>query len=210
MEFKISFFILILVFLLGINCVCAADNGSNAELIPNGNFDSCDVGIIHDGLNSGIGCDDGVMANEEAKIDVVLLNVRADENISSSNIELADADSQSNDNKLKTVEENKTKSDIHLPKLANDTVLDIHAPKLANDAEVVIHDPISHSFEDLQKKISDTTSGDTLDLFENYKSQKGLQVEINKDLTIDGHGHILDFLGKDGHSALTQAVEISP
>ena len=197
------------ILLIGVSGVCAQDaNTTNDITVFNdiGQNSILDDEIHKDDLNDHHGAID----NQETKVDVGHLNICAVENISSSNIELADADSQSNDNKLKTVEENKTKSDIHLPKLANDTVLDIHAPKLANDAEVVIHDPISHSFEDLQKKISDTTSGDTLDLFENYKSQKGLQVEINKDLTIDGHGHILDFLGKDGHSALTQAVEISP
>ena len=209
MEFKISFFILILVFLLGINCVCAADNGSNAELIPNGNFDSCDVGIIHDGLNSGIGCDDGVMANEEAKIDVVLLNVRADENISSSNMGMANLDLQSNDAVVKDEEENSAELNIQGPKVVNGTELVIHVngtelvihgPKIG-DFDVIFHSPKPFSFDVLQGEIDKASSGSTLHLFFDYNGNYGSRIQFNKDLTIDGHGHTLNCLGEGGCSA---------
>ena len=200
MEFKISFFILILVFLLGINCVCAADNGSNAELIPNGNFDSCDVGIIHDGLNSGIGCDDGVMANEEAKTDVVLLNVRADENISSSNMGMANLDLQSNDAVVKDEEENSAELNIQGPKVVNGTELVIHGPKIG-DFDVIFHSPKPFSFDVLQGEIDKASSGSTLHLFFDYNGNYGSRIQFNKDLTIDGHGHTLNCLGEGGCSA---------
>ena len=135
--------------------------------------------------------------HQEANNDVDHLNICAGENVASPNIEMANVDSQSNDN-----EGNNTKLDIHLPKIGDAPQVGTPLPKLNKNTEMVVLDSNSQSFEDLQKKISDATSGDTLDLFENYKSQKGLQVEINKDLTIDGHGHTLDFLGKEGYSLL--------
>ena len=48
------------------------------------------------------------------------------------------------------------------------------------------------SFDDLKSKINGTPAGSTLDLYDDFTNLGGHVLMINKDLTIDGHGHTLD------------------
>ena len=52
------------------------------------------------------------------------------------------------------------------------------------------------TFKDLQKEIDNAPAGSTLDLTRDYLGEDDLKINLNKDLTIDGHGHVID-CGKD-------------
>ena len=55
------------------------------------------------------------------------------------------------------------------------------------------------TFTDLQKKINDADAGSTITLENDYKYNSGFSSEgisINKTLTIDGNGHVIDALGQ--------------
>ena len=57
------------------------------------------------------------------------------------------------------------------------------------------------TFNDLQVEINNASAGSVLDLTMDYKGGKNSRVQLNKDLTIDGHGHTIDCLDKGGCSA---------
>ena len=48
------------------------------------------------------------------------------------------------------------------------------------------------TFSDLQKEIDNANYGSVLDLYRDYYANGGSTIELNKDLTIDGHGHTID------------------
>ena len=48
------------------------------------------------------------------------------------------------------------------------------------------------TFKDLQKEIDNAPVGSTLDLTRDYMGGHDFKIQLNKDLTIDGHGHVLD------------------
>lgn len=52
------------------------------------------------------------------------------------------------------------------------------------------------TFKDLQKEIDSAPAGSTLDLTRDYLGEDDLKINLNKDLTIDGNGHVID-CGKD-------------
>ena len=56
------------------------------------------------------------------------------------------------------------------------------------------------TFDDLQVKINNAPVNSTLDLYMDYNGHYGSRVSVNKDLTIDGHGHTLNCLGEGGCS----------
>ena len=60
---------------------------------------------------------------------------------------------------------------------------------------------IPGSFSDLQVEINNAPSGSVLDLYRDYDGKDNFQVQLNKDLTIDGHGHTLNCQGKTDCSA---------
>ena len=122
--------------------------------------------------------------------------------------------SESNDTDVKVGEGNKTKSDLPGPKTPeNSTILSIEISraglsdnKFIPKAIVNIYDPrkessISGTFDELQSEIDNTATGFVLNLYKDYKGQSGSRVHLNKDLTINGHGHTIDCLGKKGCSA---------
>ena len=223
-----TFFILIFIFLLGINCAFAADNGSDAGLIPNENLDSYNVGIIHENPNSGLNDNSGIIANEEHKIDIndnvkasdykakneVDLNAGADENSSSSSLDMVDQSSQLNDTVAMAEEINGTQLNIQGPRTTNETEIVIHPPKIGTidlnstllKAYIDSYDPSKESstpgtFDNLQVEINNAPTGPTLHLYRDYKGHYGSRIQFNKGLTIDGHGHTLDCLSEGGCSA---------
>ena len=54
------------------------------------------------------------------------------------------------------------------------------------------------SFADLQLEIDNAPAGSVLDLYRDYKGSAGSKINVNKDLTIDGHGHTIDCLNAEG------------
>ena len=66
-------------------------------------------------------------------------------------------------------------------------------------AESVSENDLSMFLSDLQKKIDDADAGSTITLENDYKYNSGFSSEgisINKTLTIDGNGHVIDALGQ--------------
>ncbi|AMD17707.1 hypothetical protein TL18_06540 [Methanobrevibacter sp. YE315] len=62
-------------------------------------------------------------------------------------------------------------------------------------------DPGPGTFDDLQREINAAPKGFTLDLYRDYNGHYGSRIQLNKDLTIDGHGHKLNGLNEGGCSA---------
>jgi predicted outer membrane repeat protein len=56
------------------------------------------------------------------------------------------------------------------------------------------------TFDDLQKEINNAPIDSVIDLTKDYQGNKGSSININKDLTIDGHGHTINCLWKSGAS----------
>ena len=76
---------------------------------------------------------------------------------------------------------------LEIPSL--DKNLSVHV--LGDDDSV--YEPIQRgTFADLQKEINDAKYGAVLDLNRDYHANGGSTIQLNKDLTIDGHGHTLD------------------
>ena len=59
------------------------------------------------------------------------------------------------------------------------------------------------SFAELQAEINNAQSGSVLSLTRDYYGGEGSVVTLNKDLTIDGQGHTIDCLNKEGCSAFS-------
>lgn len=57
------------------------------------------------------------------------------------------------------------------------------------------------SFDDLQVEINNAPEGSVLDLTRDYNGDYGSRIQLHKNLTIDGHGHVLDCLDETGCSA---------
>lgn len=53
------------------------------------------------------------------------------------------------------------------------------------------------SFKDLQEKVDNAPAGSVLDLYKDYNGKFKAKIHIEKDLTIDGHGHTLDCMNKE-------------
>ena len=64
------------------------------------------------------------------------------------------------------------------------------------------------SFSDLQNEINNAKQGSVLDLNRDYHANGGSTIKLDKDLTIDGHGHTIDCEGKCSafHSTLGNIV----
>ncbi len=61
-------------------------------------------------------------------------------------------------------------------------------------------EPVADSLKDLQKLIDETPVGSTLTLTHNYyRDDSCTQLNINKDITIDGNGYAISFGGLSGH-----------
>ena len=67
---------------------------------------------------------------------------------------------------------------------------------LSNDE--VIGSADNGTFTDLQKKIDDADEGSTINLENDYHSEGSGEITINKVLTINGNGHVIDALGSSG------------
>ena len=66
------------------------------------------------------------------------------------------------------------------------------------------------SFADLQLEINNAPAGSVLDLYRDYKGSSGSVINLNKDLTIDGHGHTIDCLNAEGcHGFYSTSGDIS-
>lgn len=63
------------------------------------------------------------------------------------------------------------------------------------------------TFDDLQVEINNAPSGSVLNLIRDYNGHYGSRIQFNKDLTIDGQGHTLNFWMKADAVHFTQAVE---
>ena len=61
----------------------------------------------------------------------------------------------------------------------------------------------THFLDELQSKINQAEAGSVIDLDVDYDDVNGNGIQINKDLTIDGHGHTIDRLGINGPSVIT-------
>ena len=57
------------------------------------------------------------------------------------------------------------------------------------------------TFDNLQVEINKAPAGSVLHLYMDYNGHYGSRIQFNKDLTIDGHGHILNCLNQGGCSA---------
>ena len=66
-----------------------------------------------------------------------------------------------------------------------------------NNVGVVHSQPIL-DFDDLQSKINDANADSTLHLYNDFINKYGSVVTINKSLTIDGHGHTINFNQHNG------------
>lgn len=53
------------------------------------------------------------------------------------------------------------------------------------------------TFSELQESIDNALTGSVLDLTKDYNGETGSRIEINKDLTIDGHNHTINCLNKE-------------
>ena len=71
----------------------------------------------------------------------------------------------------------------------------VHVDELQNDKGA------TGTFDDLQVEINNAPNNSTLDLNRDYNGHYGSRISLNKDLTIDGHGHTLNCLGEGGCSA---------
>ena len=68
---------------------------------------------------------------------------------------------------------------------------------LASYNDTGLNDLNPGTFADLQREINSAPSGSVLDLCRDYNGQKDCRINLNKDLTIDGHGHSIDCSSKD-------------
>lgn len=62
--------------------------------------------------------------------------------------------------------------------------------------------PDTHFLDELQEKINKAPTGSVLDILEDYDDYSSTGIIINKDLTIDGHGHIIDRLNLNGNAII--------
>ena len=210
MKIKHSFFILILLIFLSINCICAAECNSDAAMV---NLDSYGVDIscedVHlenhanvDGSVDLSDCEDVHLENHA--------NVDGSVDLSDDNY-LSTHDSLKSDGVDITGEgPNETHMEIHGPKLilnnesnssgsANSSKTPKIGPYIDNGNKQIPEVSISSpgTFKDLQAEINDAKEGSTLYLTRDYYGQKDANIIINKDLIINGLGHTIDCLGAE-------------
>ncbi len=65
----------------------------------------------------------------------------------------------------------------------------------------IVSNDTTGTFSDLQELVNNASAGSVLELTMDYKGSNYARVQLHKDLTIDGMGHTIDCLGKDGCSA---------
>ena len=77
------------------------------------------------------------------------------------------------------------------------SILAVSAEEIENNT--IVEDKLeSISFNELQDEIDSIEDGGILDLTENYESESFQRIIINKSLTINGNGHIIDGLNHSG------------
>lgn len=66
-----------------------------------------------------------------------------------------------------------------------------------------IEHPNIHALDELQTMINKAEAGSVIDLNVDYDDVNNNGIKINKDITIDGHGHTIDGLSQSGSSIIT-------
>ena len=123
----------------------------------------------------------------ELSADSFVSNLTDDSSFKNDSFDLAMNECTNGSNDVKTIQSDNIRVPLNISGPKDPINLNIKGPKIS--------DPnLSGSFDDLQVEINNAESGSVLHLHRDYNGKKSTVIQLNKDLTINGHGHTLDCL----------------
>ena len=175
-------FVFLLISILSVGCVCAAEMDNTAVTDSSAIDGSLD---IDDSISQHVASEGS--SDESQLMELPKTNDK----------KLGDSDVPDSETSNGTEDVNGSGIDISGPKLSPDENITINGPKLDIKGPTIqvplnISGP-KRSLRTLQEEIDNAPAGSTLSLFMTYYADlSAFMVKINKDLTIDGRGHTID------------------
>ena len=200
MNNKLMLFVVFLISILSVGCVCAADMAVT---------DSSDIGGSLD-IDDSISQD---LASEPSSGERPLMELPRGYENKTGDVAVPDDEEQDNTDGPVVNKQNNTDLNITGPKIVvkidsdnstktptdNSTKTPKIGPIIDDGIKEIPEVSISSpgTFKDLQAEIDDAEEGSTLYLTRDYYGQNDICIFINKDLIINGLGHTIDCLGAE-------------